>query len=85
MWRPAAASITAGILLYAAGVLVTVPGPLAVLLVLDLVIYLIFYIVVWLLLPQGRRSAGEILKIVKDLRPTPPETKGKHDGHKENG
>jgi O-antigen/teichoic acid export membrane protein len=84
LWRPATASITAGVLLYATGMRLIVPGPVALSLVLDLVIYLVFYIVVWLLLPKGRRSAGEILEVAKDLRPAPPETKDEHDDQEEN-
>jgi hypothetical protein len=80
LWRPAAASVTAGIILYAAGMLVTVPGPVVASLGVDLAVYMISYIVVWLLLPRGRRSAAEILQIVKDLRPAPPGTEDKHDG-----
>jgi len=83
LWRPAAASIIAGILLYATGLRLVIPGPVALPLVFDLVIYLVYYFVVWLLLPKGRQSAGEILAVAKDLRPLPPETKDEHDDQKE--
>ena len=85
LWRPATASIVAGILLYATGLRLVIPGPVALSLVTDLVIYLVFYFVVWLLLPKGRRSVGDIMAVVKDLRPAPPETKDEHDDQKENG
>ncbi|UCH83937.1 MAG: lipopolysaccharide biosynthesis protein [Candidatus Latescibacterota bacterium] len=67
--RPASASIAAGVLLFALTSTFSVPGPPVVSLGFELVIYLAAYILVWLLLPRGRQSARDIMKIVKDFRP----------------
>ncbi|MEJ2722248.1 MAG: lipopolysaccharide biosynthesis protein, partial [bacterium] len=60
LWRPTAASIAAGLALYGTGKLIGVTLPTAVSLVIDLFIYCVYYIVIWVLLPHGWRSARDV-------------------------
>jgi O-antigen/teichoic acid export membrane protein len=77
LWRPAAAALSAGLLLFA--VEVFLPGqaahaaqgthrPLIRACLLDAALYGLFYVGVWLLLPGGRRFLADVAGLVNDLR-----------------
>jgi O-antigen/teichoic acid export membrane protein len=68
LWRPATASIAAGAFLYAVSRVFAFELPVAVSLSLDFVIYGIFYILIWIALPRGRRSVRDIVAIVRELK-----------------
>lgn len=77
IWRPSVASILAGIGLFG---LMQVPvidalvqSPLAAV-PIDATIYLVLYALLWIVLPNGRRSAMELLDILKDFKVRKPAT-----------
>ncbi len=68
LWRPALASLMAGAALFASNNLFVIGSNLAIELLLDFSIYVLFYILSWSILPNGRQFMNEILSLVKELR-----------------
>jgi hypothetical protein len=66
------------------GLFTVVPGPVALSLGIDLVVYTALYILVWLLLPNGGQTVREMLEVAKDLLPTPRGAKDNRDGQQQN-
>jgi len=68
MWRPAAASILAGVLLYASRSLLDSMNWPLVELVTGAACYGVFYLLAWSILPGGRAILWETLGLLKELR-----------------
>lgn len=68
LWRPTVASLAAAGGLYAAQGLVDFTESAGVSLLLDFIIYVSLYIIVWIGLPGGRRSLVEITGIMRELK-----------------
>lgn len=68
LWRPALASVTAGVLLFAASYLLPFKGNSLIGLLIDFSIYVLFYILLWSVLPNGRQFMREILDLAKAFR-----------------
>jgi O-antigen/teichoic acid export membrane protein len=72
IWRPALSSLGAGVALFLADGLLGIDALAApVGLVLDFLLYIVFYVLIWVVLPGGRRSVADILEMVKELKRTP--------------
>ncbi len=72
IWRPAAASICAGLLLFGMGAILPFSLPTALSLVVDFVFYGVFYVISWIALPGGRQSARDITELIRDLKAAHP-------------
>lgn len=68
IWRPAVASIFAGVILYALRQFAPWHPPVLVSLVTDFAIYIIFYILLWVGLPGGRASLHRVRQLAQDLK-----------------
>ncbi len=69
IWRPATASIAAAAALFGVSSFYDSSFAVWVRLGLHFVFYAVFYILIWVGLPQGRRAAKEVIAIVRELRP----------------
>jgi O-antigen/teichoic acid export membrane protein len=69
VWRPAVASIVAGAALYGVSAYYASIAAEWVRLSVDFGFYAVFYILIWIGLPHGRRAAGDVIRITRDLRP----------------
>jgi O-antigen/teichoic acid export membrane protein len=78
LWRPALASVTAGALLFAASYLFTFKGNSLIGLLIDFSIYVLFYILLWSVLPNGRQLMREILGLAKAFRRQPQQDDNTH-------
>ncbi len=76
IWRPATASIAAGACLYLASLVFSITAPVGVSLMLDFVLYALFYIIIWIALPRGRQSVRDIAEIVRELKQGRSATQG---------
>lgn len=74
LWRPSVASLAAGVALFGANQLWQYGPKAAIALLFDAITYAIFYIGIWCILPQGRQTLGEMLQLLKVLRPQPKES-----------
>lgn len=68
LWRPALASVTAGTLLFAIGCLFPSKGNSVIELLIDFSFYVLFYILSWSVLPNGRQHMREFLGLVNEFR-----------------
>ncbi len=73
LWKPALASAMAGVALYGINLLVVFTQNPAIGLAIDFIIYTLFYIFVWSILPNGWQTLREMLQIIKMLRSKPKE------------
>lgn len=71
LWRPAIASLLAGGLLWGTNRLFLFPGHPIMGIVIDMGLYALFYLLCWCILPNGRQTLGDVLKLVKELRRKP--------------
>ncbi|NER33281.1 MAG: lipopolysaccharide biosynthesis protein [Oscillatoria sp. SIO1A7] len=69
VWRPALASALAGGTLFASNSLFVGYRNTAALLLLDALLYGVFYILFWFILPNGRQTILEFVMLAKELRP----------------
>jgi len=74
VWRPAFAGAAAAALLLLGQVVVSLPLPLAARLPVHGLCFLLLYIAAWLAVPGGRRDAGEMLGLLRSLRPSAPQS-----------
>ncbi len=81
IWRPATASIAAGACLYFVSRALSFSIPVGLSLMLDFVVYALFYILIWIVLPNGRRSVREVAENVRELKQRRPTAKGDPGGH----
>ncbi|MFQ5510400.1 MAG: lipopolysaccharide biosynthesis protein [Candidatus Krumholzibacteriia bacterium] len=72
VWRPFTASLVAGAALHIVGRSIDLPIAVGARLVIDFALYLVCYAVVWVGLPHGRRSAIDLLRLARELRPARP-------------
>ena len=79
LWRPAVASLTAGIALFGANQLWQYEPQQAISLLFDAITYAILYLGIWCILPQGRQTLGEMLQVLEVFRPRAKES---GDGNK---
>jgi O-antigen/teichoic acid export membrane protein len=75
LWRPGISSIAAGAALFGVGSLFEPSFPVGLALAIDFILYLIFYILIWVVLPRGRQSVRDIAQIAHDLRQPVPDSK----------
>jgi O-antigen/teichoic acid export membrane protein len=68
LWRPTVSSLVAAALLFGFGKFAALDAPLGISLALDFLLYGVLYILVWIGLPGGRRSFGEIAGILREMR-----------------
>lgn len=66
--RPAVASISAGIALFGVHQLFPTGLNAVISLLIDCVLYGLFYLIVWMVLPNGRQTLLEILQLTKEFR-----------------
>jgi O-antigen/teichoic acid export membrane protein len=71
LWRPAVAACAAGALLMAAEMVTPAAPTLWAAILVDLFAYVLFYMVWWFAVPGGPRIVGEMLGMLKVLRPRP--------------
>jgi O-antigen/teichoic acid export membrane protein len=71
LWRPALASMVAGGLLWGTNRLFLFPGHPIMGIFIDMSLYALFYVLCWCILPKGRQTLGDVLKLVKELRRKP--------------
>jgi O-antigen/teichoic acid export membrane protein len=69
LWRPMIASLAAAAALYGLQTRWQPELPQLTLLLLDFVAYATFYILIWVALPRGVRSAKDLITIARELRP----------------
>ena len=69
VWRPLVSSIAAAGALYSANHVIDLSLVVGVRLVLDFALYVIFYVLIWISLPHGRRSVRDLIGIARELRP----------------
>ena len=67
--RPATAAILAGVGLFGLNTLFEPNVAVAVQLLMDFFLYAVFYIAIWVGLPNGRNAAREVIDIARQLRP----------------
>lgn len=70
LWRPTLASGMAGIALYFSNLYVGHPIPL-IALILDTLLYGLFYILSWLIIPNGKTIVLDFLRLAKEFRVKP--------------
>ena len=70
LWRPALASVMAGVTLYCSNLYIGSPIPL-ISLILDSLLYGLFYILCWLILPNGKTTLINFLLLAKEFRGKP--------------
>lgn len=71
LWMPALASVVAGGLLWGTNRLLLFPGHPIMEIFIDMVLYSFFYVLCWCVLPKGRQTLKDVLKLVKELRRKP--------------
>ncbi|NEP45582.1 MAG: oligosaccharide flippase family protein, partial [Okeania sp. SIO2H7] len=71
LWRPAVASVVAAGTLWAINSLFVFPVPPIMELFIDAILYALFYVLCWCILPKGRQTLGDVLKLLKELRRKP--------------
>ncbi len=71
LWRPAVASMIAGVALFIFTKLFTFSYNVAFSLLINFLIYVLFYVVSCLFLPNGRQYLRDILQLAKELRHKP--------------
>jgi O-antigen/teichoic acid export membrane protein len=69
LWRSTAASLGAGLVLFGVNRAVELGVPALLNLIIDLGIFGLAYIVIWVAMPGGRKSLGEVMAIARDIRP----------------
>jgi O-antigen/teichoic acid export membrane protein len=77
LWRPTVASVAAAGLLWAINSLFVFPVHPIIEILIDAILYALFYVLCWCILPKGRQTLAEVLKLVKELRPKPKKAGGK--------
>lgn len=78
LWRPALASVTAGALLFAVSYMFPLNGNSLIGLLIDFSIYVLFYTLLWSVLPNGRQFMREIMSLAKELRRKPKQDENTH-------
>jgi len=71
VWRPAAASISAAAILFGLGSVVELGLLVGIQLVVNFIIYIVLYALIWVGLPRGRSAVRDVMSIAKQLRPRP--------------
>jgi O-antigen/teichoic acid export membrane protein len=77
VWRPAAASVGAGVLLFAAQYFLPARGQLWAVCLIDAALFGLFYLALWVALPGGRKAMLEVLSLAGDLRPKKRAARGR--------
>ncbi|MCG8404650.1 MAG: lipopolysaccharide biosynthesis protein [Phycisphaerales bacterium] len=70
IWRPALSSTVAAVVILALGAFVLPSVPSLISLTLNLAIYCCAYVLLWMIVPNGRRMIWETLQLVRELRTT---------------
>ncbi len=77
LWRPALASGIAGVALYSSNLYLGHPIPL-ISLILDSFLYGLFYILSWFILPNGKKTILDFLRLAKEFRGNPKDKEGEN-------
>ncbi|MCL1469346.1 lipopolysaccharide biosynthesis protein [Argonema antarcticum] len=73
IWKPALASVLAGAALFGVDYLILFTQNPAIGLAIDFIIYTLFYILAWSILPNGWQTLRGIVQLIKTLRSKPKE------------
>lgn len=68
LWRPALASIGAALTLIGIDDLLALDINIAIAFCLDLLLYTLFYLAIWIIVPNGKWTLSEILQLAKTLK-----------------
>jgi hypothetical protein len=68
LWKPTVASLTAGIALYGSNLMWQYEQKNSIYLLFDAIFYTIFYLLCWVILPQGWQTLKEMLALLKAFK-----------------
>ena len=71
IWRPVLASMTAGFGLFIVRTIYHLGGAIAIVLVVDFAMFVLFNALVWLMMPNGWQIAKEAIELFRELRRSP--------------
>lgn len=71
LWRPTLTTFMACVFVYAAGTIARAPGGVLIELAVDLVAFILAYVIAWSILPNGRKIGLEMMHLLASLRRSP--------------